>query len=195
MVIDTSVLINLLALEPEHLASVCSALGSPLHVAPQVRAEARRDPRNGQPAEARLNDLFGAGALKLVELDAGELETFVELVSADAPDDLDDGEAATIAVAVHRSMVAVVDEAKGLRIARLRSVQCISTLAILLGKDARRALGQKLPDALEAALSYARMRVPASERTAVVEMLGRERAAKYPKLGVSARPRSRRESK
>jgi hypothetical protein len=192
VVIDTSVLLNLLALQREHLAQICTVVRLPLHITPHVRAEARRDPRTGEPANGRLNDLLVGGVLAVVELSAPELETVVELVSAEPPDDLDDGEAATLAVALHRSMVAAVDEAKGLRIAQQRSVECTSTLDLLLGVAGRRALGAGAVDAVEAALRYARMRVPAGKRLAVAELLGDERAAKFPQLSPPAARRTSR---
>ena len=87
---------------------------------------------------------------------------FEGLVAGAAQQTLDDGEAATIAYAVERGAVAILDERKGTRLcaSRYRTLSVVSTVDVLLHPDVRQKLGEAVfIDAVFAALRDARMAV------------------------------------
>lgn len=112
LVLDTSVWINLLA--TGYWLEIVGSLGRPCFVPSQVAAEIRRDPVTSQPYPSPGWPLIGK--VKIEELDTNELLTFIDLVSAPMGDRLGDGEAAAIAMAVHRNLALVIDERKARRI-------------------------------------------------------------------------------
>ena len=132
--LDTSVLINLLA--ADCVEEMAIALARPLQIAEQVSKELIRDPRDGGDGSATLKRLVLGGALGVVALDAAQGEQFVALVGAAPPDDLGDGEAATLACGC--SGCVAIDERKARRIA-LRdfpNLTLYSTLDLLTSDQA-----------------------------------------------------------
>lgn len=178
LVIDTSVVINLNSsgIGPRLL----KALGRPVLISDVVAGEL-----NGERSRARrdhevLKGWIAAGYLKEVPLDGKCAEIFESLISGSAGDTLDDGEAATIAHALDVSGAAVIDERKANRICmeRYPTLEVVSTVDLLLDPLAWAALGEStLSDALFAALTGARMRVPSRNMPRVLELLGQERAS------------------
>lgn len=176
-VVDASVAINLLSMpDPGRLLGL---LGAPC-VIPDVAAREVR--RLNYPARRGSDPLVEvARLLSIVDLSDDELNTFGDLVGADRPDDLDDGEAAVLAVAVHRGGACMLDERKCIRIAsgRVPPVTTKTTMDLL-----RWAAGTGVDTAQSIldALRFARMRIPAEHAAWVVDVIGTERAAEFPSL-------------
>ena len=122
---------------------------------------------------------------------------FESLVSGSAAETLDDGEAATIACAIERSAVALIDDRKAVRICAERfpnlAVGC--TVDVFAQRDVRAAHGTRLADAVFNALDRGRMRVPDLYGRWVVDLIGQDRAAgcrslsKRFRLGLGGSPR------
>ena len=104
---------------------------------------------------------------------------FAGLVGGAAADTLDDGEAATIACAIERSTIALIDDRKAIRICAERfphlAVGC--TVDVLAQHHVQAALGRRLADAVFNALDRGRMRVPERYEQWVVDLIGEERTA------------------
>jgi len=104
---------------------------------------------------------------------------FESLVSGSAAETLDDGEAATIACAIERAAVALIDDRKAIRICTERfpnlTVGC--TVDVLAQRHVQAALGRQLGEAVYSALENGRMRVPDRYGPWVVDLIGKERAA------------------
>lgn len=109
LVLDTSVLINLHACRhgQQILTAIPNHIVVPNIVAGELDHETSR--RNGE--HGFLRDLAATGQITLVDLTDEEFELFFELTSASPS--LDDGEAATIAVAKMRKYLPVIDERRG----------------------------------------------------------------------------------
>jgi hypothetical protein len=112
---DACGLLNLAA--TTHASEVLEALGCPSYVTAFVRTGEvfylrslpEEDPRQAlRPVD--LTPLLETGLLQAVELEVVEQATFVEFAR-----DLDDGEAHTAAVAVHRRLHVVTDDRRALR--------------------------------------------------------------------------------
>lgn len=179
-VVDASAAINLLSMpDPARLLGL---LGAPCVIPDVTAREVRRldyPPRRGADPFVEV-----ARLLTVVEMSAEELDTFGELVGAPRPNDLDDGEAAVLAVAVHRGGACVLDERKCRRIAagRVPPITTKTTIDLIrsaagAGFDARDA-ALSVADALQ----FARMRVPHEHAGWVIELIGAERAAEFPSL-------------
>jgi predicted nucleic acid-binding protein len=159
-------------------------------VADVVSDELRNDPPAGRDDAGQLRAWIDAGLIEEVPLASVDDAVFLSLVSGRAEDTLDDGEAATIALAIAHSTGAVLDERKAIRICSTRhpSVQLASTADLLLSTEVMREFGEAvIGDALFAALTGARMRVLPHHVEAVLRLLGRERAALCRSLPQSSR--------
>jgi hypothetical protein len=189
LVLDASVCINLLG--SGAMAEILTALARPVTVVAPAAREVLSDPfRNGSPG-APLAGCVEHQLLTVTDLDGSALETFVGLTAAVPPDDLDDGEAATIAFAEHRELVAVVDEKKGLRVATTRfpHLELLTSVDLLRVPAVLTALGrERLADAVFSACVTSRMRVPREHSEWVRELIGPERAEKCRTLNGSRRP-------
>jgi hypothetical protein len=161
VVIDTSVLLNVIATDiPRELLR---AFGLPACVPRTAHKEVLRDPRDRSNPGRILDLIIAEGLLTIAELDVGETETFLTLVSAPSPDDLDDGEAAVIACAYHRSFAVAIDETKAIRILRSqfpRVRHFFSVDLFDLARDKGLVSAALAAQAFEDAKRYARMRVP-----------------------------------
>ncbi|MCF1742042.1 DNA-binding protein [Paradevosia shaoguanensis] len=175
LVLDTSVLINLHACTygERVLTAITNDIVVPDIVARELEHETGR--KNGD--HSFLRGLIARG--KVVE--AGMIEAEYELfaiLSGGSPS-LDDGEAATIAIAARRGFRAVVDERKGrTRAAGLMDGQKPGwSLDLLLHPSVVQSLGEDVAaDAVYLALRDGRMRIPAECGDEVVGLIGRERA-------------------
>lgn len=161
LAIDASVLINVLGTgEPD---TVLSALARPVIIASAAHREVTRDPYTSTMASDTLDTLQAQGLLVRCDLDAIATQHMVALVAAPGPDGLDDGEAATIALAARRGCSAVIDEARGRRIAASVPIDAgtLGTLDILACESVQRALGkERFRAAILSAARVARMRIP-----------------------------------
>jgi predicted nucleic acid-binding protein len=175
LVLDTSVLINLHASNygERVLAAIANEIVVPDIVAGELEHETSR--KNGE--HSFLDDLTARGLVTVVGMTDAEYELFATL-SGGSPS-LDDGEAATVAIAVHRVFRAVVDERKG----RAQAVALMNgeepgwSLYLLRHPSVVRSLGEHLAaDVVYSALRHGRMRIPAQCVDEVVALIGRERA-------------------
>jgi hypothetical protein len=137
------------------------------------------------PAEV----LFGLrknGLIEVISMESEAYDLFIGLTGGDPPDDLDDGEAATLAQAAFGNYVAVIDERKATRIAGLHfpGVALLNSLDLLTSRDLLLQNGRDaIADVVYLALRYARMRVAPSERQWIFDLLGDDRARECPSLG------------
>ena len=177
VVVDTSVIINLNATGCAH--AILQALPSRCVVVEQVSLELQVDRRTGRRNAKALGMLLDQQLVELAELGDAGRSHFVNLVSGSAAQTLDDGEAATIACAIERQAVALIDERKAIRICAERfpnlTVGC--TVDVFAQRQVQTALGPRLADAVFNALDRGRMRVPDQYGRWVVDLIGQERAA------------------
>lgn len=186
LAVDASVAINLLG--TGRAADILRIVDRRFVIEDSARGEVQRDPSNGQPGSVALDALSRSGLLTYARLGDSAFASFLALTGAEPPDDLDDGEAATIALAVDTGAVALLDDKKAIRVARERhSALVVLQTLDLLSCDAPIAAvaPAELADILYAALQNARMRVPLLFRKWTVGVIGYERAAKCPSLGAT----------
>jgi predicted nucleic acid-binding protein len=161
LVLDTSVLINLLgtgiASELLHACEFrCSADQRSLR-------ELLQHPRPEGNLKAELNALERTSLLKNVELVGDQIGEFLALTGAEPPNDIGDGEAATIVQANTLNAVAVLDDRKARRVANSQYPELtLSTTADLLAHSSVvNRLGEKrVTRAFSDARKYARMHIP-----------------------------------
>lgn len=171
LVFDASVLINL-----AH-SGICidffEALGSECLVESIVWREITEHTKRYQ-LNINIEDAHRRRIFEIVDMSQNEATNFIKLITAPYPNALDEGEAATIAVACGKNAIAVLDERKGLRIAReqIPPVEVLTTLDLfrLVEADLRVA-GLSPETALYNSLSQARMRVPKEHEEWVVGQL------------------------
>jgi hypothetical protein len=185
LVIDASVAINLLGSGDP--AQLLRPLARRIVIEEIARDEVLRNPTNGQPARPALDQLVKEGLLAYERLSERGYSEFLGLTGADPPDDLGDGEAATIAHTEEISGVILLDERKAERVAgkRTSGVEVLNTLDFISAPCLTDAIGQeRLADLTTAMLQNARMRVAPRFRVWVIELIGRERAAMCQSLGL-----------
>lgn len=173
LVLDTSVLINLHACK--YGERILSAIPNDILVSKIVAEELdhERSRRNGD--HGFLCSLVANGIVTLVDLTEAEYEIFYELTSI-APS-LDDGEAATIAVAATRDFLPVIDEKRGRDRALAKARTAGWSLDIFRHPAALATLGDQFAiDALYLALRYGRMRIPPKSADSVIGIIGIERS-------------------
>ena len=158
--LDASVIINLVA--SGRSDEILQALGHPIFIEQAICSEFKRDPRDGSDAKIIIEKLVNQARLKVITLSDSQYETFLGLTGALPPDDLGDGEAATIACACGVG-AAVIDERKATRIATdaFPNLPVYSSLDLLCADSTIKALGKaEVSNAVRDAISKARMRVP-----------------------------------
>lgn len=191
LVLDASAIINLCASTAS--AAILQALRRPFIVVHEAANELTRDRRTGREDGSMLTALVKAGLVQLATLDREESDIFAELTIGPAAETLGDGEAATIACAVGRKSIAVVDERKAIQICdrRYPTLLTASTIDIFAHTLVLDALGTDgLRNAVFNALAFARMRVPPHHVDWVFELIGEERALGCPSLPRATRTRS-----
>jgi len=182
LVIDASVAINLLG--TGRPADFLHILGQRVIIEETTYREVDRNPFNGNSGHDSLDHLVSKGLLHLERLSDEGYELFLELTGASSPDDLGDGEAATIAHSTIIGGIPLLDEKKGSRIARERGLTVMSTLDLFRSQRILRAMRRdELADTVYAALIKARMRVPLEHRRWIVDLIGAGRAASCSSLG------------
>ncbi|OZG73089.1 hypothetical protein BTA51_11365 [Hahella sp. CCB-MM4] len=177
LVLDTSVIINLHA--SGEAKSIIETLPNPIMVTENVLNEIRGEYNDSSAQKFLLRDLQAQELIAIVPLSEGDLARYTELVSE--PRSLDDGEAATIAVALENNHIAVVDERKGLQRLQDEKPGCCTptTIDLLLHPSVINIFGTTyVADLVFNALSEARMRILLEHREAVVDLIGIERALK-----------------
>jgi hypothetical protein len=186
LVLDASVLLNLLGTgSPEVLLR---NLGRACIIDEVAISEVHIHPITGSPCDELLKFLQTEELLRVVQMETVVYEHFISLTGASPPDDLDDGEAATIAQAYFNGWTAVLDERKATRIAMvcLPETQVLTSVDLLSAPKLSAALGEaKVADLLYFALRNARMRIPPRARSWVIETLGVGRVADCPSFGLA----------
>lgn len=170
--LDASVFINLIA--TDCIADILRVLPWPVRMEERAIAETFRDPRNGGSTAPLLRELGDAGLLTRCRLSDASLDLFARLTGAPAPDDLGDGEAATIALAHVAGDIVATDDVKATRICRdtMPSIRVCTTIDVFRYDGVSRAVGaERLQQAVEAARRFARMRVPFEHRPWVDALL------------------------
>jgi hypothetical protein len=182
LVLDASAWINVLGTGADH--AILSALDRPKVVVEVTSAELHRHPLQPARGEHPLEPHVASGSVIRSELSGNAWSTFYSLVGADPTDDLDDGEAATLAYAHHFNGVAVIDERKARRVASMRfpELELWSSVDIFRRPEVCDALGAKLGEAVFSALVNARMRVFARDQEWVENIVGKDRARECPSL-------------
>lgn len=178
VVIDASVAINLNASGIGE--AILRAIPNTTFICDIALTEVRDDRRSGRADATLTGTLISAQVLRVVPLsDAAELE-FEKLVVGPASETLDDGEAATLALALSMGGIATLDERKGHRLARERYPTLIVswTAELFAYPKVQELLGRdQLAEGVFRSLRDARMRVPDSHVQWVVDLIGVDRAA------------------
>jgi hypothetical protein len=180
LVIDASVLINLLGTRVP--GPIFSALGRIFAIDEVTLAEVNIDPATQGSARRAIEELQAHGLLTI--LNDSTYEQFLSFTGAEAPNDLDDGEAATLAHACSNAFVAVIDERKATRVALSCEppLTVLNSLDLLAAHELTARLGSTaVADALFFAIRDAKMRVPREGREWTVTILG-NRAQECPAL-------------
>ena len=177
VVADTSVIINLNATGRADV--ILRELPNPCLVVDDVALELQAGRGTGHGDADALAWLIEQNLVKPAKLGDAGVSHLGSLVSGSAAETLDDGEAATIAFAVERGAVALIDERKAMRICadRFPDLAIGCTVDVFAQRDVQAALGRRLADAVFNALDRGRMRVPDHYGQWVVDLIGKERAA------------------
>lgn len=143
--------------------------------------------RFGHEDGAQLETLVSDGLVERRPLEGEAVTTYTALIDSTYGETLDDGEAATIALAVQRGAVAVIDERKARRMCGQHFPHVVQgcTAQWLLGVAALG--GEKHAEAMVNALRRGRMRVPPEFLDAVLALIGPEAAVACPSLPRLAR--------
>ena len=190
LVADASVVINLL--ETRCINTILNALPNQMVISSQVDREILHVKYRRRGNTNDLREQIAAKKITVVELEDLGAQHFEYLVCGPAQDTLDDGEAATIAIALELNATPLIDEPKATRICEVKFPELVvgcsvdifahDKLEYYLGRD-------KLVDAVFNALRDGRMRVPPQFMQWVVNLIGQERANECSSLPKSVRMR------
>lgn len=172
-IVDASVIINLNA--SGYAPEIIRSHRAILLASDIVKSELGFDRKSGRDDGEMANGLVEQGLLKYLPFDDEAEKLFESLVSGEAGQTLDDGEAATLAIAATTNIIAVVDEQKAIRISteRFPGLTLVSTADLLLAMSVKTTIGRDLmADAVFNALVRARMSVPDRHYSSLVELLG-----------------------
>ena len=178
LVVDTSVVINLIATGVA--SSIIEALPQPLIAVDVVPSELEIGRARGRTDLERFNELVKGGIIEIVSLGDLGVQHFESLVIGSAAETLDDGEAATIACAIEQSGVAYIDERKAWRICseRYQDLKVGCTVDLLTHADVRaRLTDETVAGAIFNTLQGGRMSVLSTHLSAVISLIGADRAA------------------
>jgi predicted nucleic acid-binding protein len=175
LVLDTSVLINLHACT--YGERVLTVIANDIVVPDIVAGELEHETSRKTGDHSFLHGLIARGKVTVASMTDADYELFATL-SGGSPS-LDDGEAATVAIAAGRGFRAVVDERRG----RARAAALMDgeepgwSLDLLWHPSVVRSLAEQLvADAVYLALRHGRMRIPPECGDEVVALIGRARA-------------------
>jgi len=177
--VDASVLINFLA--TDRPGKILRSTRRRFWVVPEVVREVQAARENCQ----HLENLLRLGQVRVAPSSEAHADLFVTLVGAAPPDDMDDGEASTIAHAALAETQVALDERKARRICRERfpQLKIISTVGIL--RELRQTDIEDLHflrEVTRSALQKGRMRVLPEHADWVLDLLGAEVCATCPSL-------------
>lgn len=196
LVADASVWINLLA--GARAIDVLRALPKPTIIPNIALGELERGRAKGRSAHVGVVQLIAAGYVTVIDLPQEAEDVYLSLVAGPASQTLDDGEAATLALALYLGATALIDERKAISIAATRFpvLTVATTTDLLLSAQVRSAMGAALlADALFASLMEARMRVPDHLLDEVCALLGSDRTQQCPSLRARSVPQDGFESR
>tara|TARA_R110000787_G_scaffold61094_3_gene138516 strand:+ start:969 stop:1592 length:624 start_codon:yes stop_codon:yes gene_type:complete len=175
LVLDTSVLINLHACT--YGERILTALPHDIIVPEVVAKELEHETSKVNGEHGFLHILAESGKVRIAMMTEMEIELFAKLITGSPS--LDDGEAATIAIATSRNLIPVIDEKKG----RAKAANLAPhrppgwSLELLRHPGVLHHLsGDEAIDALHLALRVGRMRIPEEHCDDVVKLIGTERA-------------------
>lgn len=180
--LDASVVINLVA--SNYTEGILLALKRPIMVAEEACAEFKRHPRDGGSSKPVIEALRNRGRIQIAKMADSQLEVFLRLTGCAPPDDLGDGEAATLACADGVGCV-VIDDKKAVRIASrdFPDQAVYSSLDLFCAEPVLRGLGKpSIAQAVYDSIKTARMRVPQHWKPWLSSLLGKARAAELPIL-------------
>ncbi|MGH2531664.1 MAG: PIN domain-containing protein [Thermomicrobiales bacterium] len=153
--LDACAVVNLYA--TRWMESILTSVGNPVAIADVVEQEAQFVYRGGTGDDARerepveLQPLVASGLLSVISTtDEEELLTFIDLTR-----EIDEGEAMTVALAIHRGCIVVTDDRKASRVLERRGVPRRSTLDVVKAWSERDAVQ---PDTLRGVLTDLRQR-------------------------------------
>ena len=184
-VLDASAAINLLA---TGVAPRLMPLLGAFVIERRAFLEVRRHPVVGHDHKAELSNLINGGHLAIQDLGSDGRDIFFDLTTDDTAGGLDDGEAATIALAITGAKlgVPVLDDRKAINLLARRWPGCLPRHTVDLLSDRRVESSMtkiELAEAVHMALIHARMRVPALSIPWIVDLIGYERAIQCSSLG------------
>ena len=177
LVADASVWINLVA--GGRAVDLLRALVKPTIIPSIALGELERGRERGRSAYGGITPLIAAGYVTVIDLPEAAEDIYLSLIAGRASKTLDDGEAATLAIALHLGATALIDERKaiGIAAARFPNLTVATTTDFLLSAHVRSVLdADTLAAALFASLTQARMRVPDHLIDEVCACLGPDRA-------------------
>ncbi|MBX9865147.1 MAG: hypothetical protein K2Y42_20590 [Hyphomicrobium sp.] len=176
IVLDASAVINLNG--SGAALAILSAIGRDFVVPQDVHDELRRGASSVRRDFEVLDDLIARKIILRQDISAAGADLFESLTVGPSAMTLDDGEAATIALAFELGGAAVIDESKGRRLALqfASGVPLLASVEFFSHPVVENALGRNLADAVFNALQQARMQVLPSHHDWIVQLLGPERA-------------------
>lgn len=177
LVADAGFWINIAAIERP--GELLQPLRQPVIVPDVALEELKRGKSTDRQSAGVVEALMSSGHAKLETLPSSGLTTYAALVAGPAAATLDDGEAATLALANALGGVAIIDEQKARRLSPIYfpELQLIFTIEVLLSPTIEEAVGRiRVSDAVFAALDISRMRIPAELVASVTEVIGDDRA-------------------
>lgn len=188
LIADASVWINLVA--GGHAIEVLRALHKPTIISNIALGELERGRNKGRSTHVAVLSLIAAGYATVLDLPEETEDIYLGLVAGRTSETLDDGEAATLAIALHLNATALIDERKAICIAATRfpNLTVATTTDLLLSPVVRAVLdADQLANTLFSALTEARMRVPDYLLNEVCTYLGPERTQLCQSLPVRVR--------
>ena len=179
LIADASVVINVTTSGRAH--EIIGAIPNRFLVADVVVSELESGRDKGHKSAEQLQELIDSGLVEVAAMGDVAKNHFMDLVSGPAGSTLDDGEAATISIALEFDAIPLIDERKARRIcgARYRGLVCGYAIDIFAHPAVGKALGKAgLASAVFNALQGARMHVWPEHEAWVVSVIGAENAAK-----------------
>jgi predicted nucleic acid-binding protein len=173
---DASVWISLVA--SGRCTEILQVIPNPVVITDVAFQELERGRARGRDTIEGVERLLAAKRVSIVSCPEEAEPIYFDLVGGNAAETLDDGEACTLAYALHAGGCALIDEKKATAIAarRFPQMSVLSTVDLMLSSNVLDALGtEDASGALYAALTGARMRVPLRLAEEVCRLLGDER--------------------
>lgn len=185
LIADASVIINLNA--SSYAREIIGTLSGRLVISDNASLELSVGARFGHDDARQLEALIADDLIERVKLSPAALGLYESLIDGSLGETLDDGEAATIAVALEQQAVALLDERKARRVCRTKFPQLPVGSSAEMLLDAA-SLGHPIQaEAMVNALQNGRMRVPLEFVANVIGLIGPKLASSCPSLPRVAR--------